>query len=82
MSRPLYSQGKISWYPFDRLGGPQSRSGRGGEEKNSYTLPELELPIIHPIAQCYTAELSQLLNESKITVLNVVIYVLFDSHEH
>jgi hypothetical protein len=32
-SRP---QGKILWYPLDRrLGGPQSRSGRGGEEKNS-----------------------------------------------
>jgi hypothetical protein len=34
--RPLYPQGKSPWYPFDRrLGGPQSRSGRGGEEKNS-----------------------------------------------
>jgi hypothetical protein len=33
--RPLYSQGKSPWYPLDRrLGGPQSRSGRG-EEKNS-----------------------------------------------
>jgi hypothetical protein len=33
--RPLYSQGKSPWYPLDRrLGGPQSRSGRGGEEKN------------------------------------------------
>jgi hypothetical protein len=29
-------QGKSSRYPLDRrLGGPQSRSGRGGEEKNS-----------------------------------------------
>jgi hypothetical protein len=34
--RPLYHQGKRPWYPLDRrLGGPQSRSGRGGEEKNS-----------------------------------------------
>jgi hypothetical protein len=33
--RPIYSQGKSSWYPLDRrLGGPQSCSGRGGEEKN------------------------------------------------
>jgi hypothetical protein len=32
--RPLYPQGKSPWYPLDRrLGGPQSRSGRGGEEK-------------------------------------------------
>jgi hypothetical protein len=29
-------QGKSPWYPLDRrLGGPQSRYGRGGEEKNS-----------------------------------------------
>jgi hypothetical protein len=35
--RPPYPQGKNSWYPLDRrLGGPQSRYGRGGEEKNSY----------------------------------------------
>jgi len=28
--------GKDPWYPLDRrLGGPQSRSGYGGEEKNS-----------------------------------------------
>jgi hypothetical protein len=31
------------WYQMDRgLGGPQSRSGRGGEEKNSQPLPGLE----------------------------------------
>jgi hypothetical protein len=34
--RPLYPQGKSPWYPLDRrLGGPQSRSGRGDEEKIS-----------------------------------------------
>jgi hypothetical protein len=34
--QPLYPQGKSPWYPVDkRLGGPQIRSGRGGEEKNS-----------------------------------------------
>jgi hypothetical protein len=32
-----------SWYPLDRrLGGPQSRSGRGGEEKNSHLPPAIE----------------------------------------
>jgi hypothetical protein len=37
-------QGKSPWYPLDRrLGGPQSRSGRGGEEKNSQPPPGLEL---------------------------------------
>jgi hypothetical protein len=44
-----------------RLDGLQSRSGRGGEEKNSQLLPELERPIIQPVAQRYTAELSRLL---------------------
>jgi hypothetical protein len=38
--RPLYPQGKSPSYPLDRsLGGPQSRSGRGGEEKNSQPPP-------------------------------------------
>jgi len=32
----LYPYGKSTWYPLARgLGGPQSRSGRGGEDKNS-----------------------------------------------
>jgi len=39
-------------YPLDgRLGGPQSRSEGGGEEKNSQPLPGLEPTIIQPIAQ-------------------------------
>jgi len=43
--------GKRPWYPLDgRLGGPQSRSGRGGEEKNSQPLLGLEHPIIQPVA--------------------------------
>jgi hypothetical protein len=38
--RPLYPQEKSHQYPLDRrLGGPQSRSGSGGEEKNSQSLP-------------------------------------------
>jgi hypothetical protein len=41
-----------------RLGGPQSRSGRGGEEKNSQTLPGFEFLFIQPVAQRYTAELN------------------------
>jgi hypothetical protein len=41
--RPLYPQGKSPWYPLDRrLGGPQSRSGRGGEEKNPQPPPGIE----------------------------------------
>jgi hypothetical protein len=47
--RPLYSQGKSPCYPLDRrLGGPQNRSGRGGEDKNSQGLPELEHPARSP----------------------------------
>jgi len=50
--RPLYPQGKIPLDPLDRrLSGPQSLSGRGGEEKNSQPLPGLEPPIIQPVAQ-------------------------------
>jgi hypothetical protein len=42
-SRPLYPQSKSSWYPlYRRLGGLQSRSGRGGEEKNSKSSPGIE----------------------------------------
>jgi hypothetical protein len=40
-----------------RLGGRQSRSGCGSEEKNSQPLPRLEPPIIQPVAQRYAAEL-------------------------
>jgi hypothetical protein len=59
--RPLYPQGKNPWYPLDRrLGGPQSRFGQGGGEKNSQLLPGLEPPIIQPVAQRYTTELSRL----------------------
>jgi hypothetical protein len=59
--RQLYPQGKGSWYPLDRrLSGPQSRYGRGGEEKNSQPLPGLKSPIIQPGAQRYTTELSRL----------------------
>jgi hypothetical protein len=59
--RPLYPQGKCPWYPLDRrLCGPQNRTGRGGEDKNSQSLPELEPPIIKPVARVYTTKLSRL----------------------
>jgi hypothetical protein len=65
--RPLYHQGESPWYPLDRkLGETQSRSGRGGEKKNSQSLPGLDPPIIQPVAQRYTTELSRL----KITYVN------------
>jgi hypothetical protein len=59
---PLYPQGKSSPYPLDRrLGGPQSPSGRDGEEKNSQPLSRLEPSIIQPIAHRYISELSRIL---------------------
>jgi hypothetical protein len=50
--------GKEPLYPLDRrVGGPQSRSGRSGEEKNSQP-PSREsnprTPIVQPVAQRYT----------------------------
>jgi hypothetical protein len=37
-------QGKSPWYLLDRrLGGPQGRSGRGGEEKNPQPPLRIEL---------------------------------------
>jgi hypothetical protein len=42
--RPFYPQGKSPWQPLDRrVGGPQSRSGPGSEEKNFQPLPRLEI---------------------------------------
>jgi len=41
---PLYPQRKSTWYPLDRrLSGPQSSSGRGGEERNPQLPPEIKL---------------------------------------
>jgi hypothetical protein len=43
--RPFYTRRKSPRHPLDRrLGGPHSRSGRGGEEKNSQRSPEIEPP--------------------------------------
>jgi hypothetical protein len=56
--------GKNPQYPLDRrLGGPQSRSGCGGEKKNSQPLlglPPPPPPIIKPVDQRYTTEISRL----------------------
>jgi hypothetical protein len=60
--RLLYPQRKSPLYPLDRrLGGPQNRYGRGGEEKNSQPLPGLEPPIIQPVIQHYATELPRFL---------------------
>jgi hypothetical protein len=62
VSDQLHPQEKSPCYPLDRrLGGLQSRYGSGGEEKIFLFLPVFEIPIIKPVAQCYTAELTGLL---------------------
>jgi len=51
MLRPIYPKGKSLSYLLDRkLSGPQSQSGRGGEEKNSQPLQGLIPPIIESVA--------------------------------
>jgi hypothetical protein len=69
----LYPQGKSLWYPLDRrLGGSQTRYDRGGEKKIFQLLPGLEPPIMQPVAQGYTAELSQLLDKEFISKINPI----------
>jgi hypothetical protein len=61
--RPLYPQRKSRSYLLDRsLGGPQSRSGHGGEEKNSQPLPGLEPRSSSPYPSAIPTELSGLRN--------------------
>jgi hypothetical protein len=75
--RPLYSQGKTPWYPLDRtLGGPQSRSGYGGKDKNSQPLPGLEPPIMKTVVQRYTIELSRLFYKCNIIIIIIIIIIL------
>jgi hypothetical protein len=65
-AKSLYTQGKSPWYSLDRrLGGSQSHSGRGGEEKNSQHLPGIESSVIQPVAQRCTTELFRLQKKSK-----------------
>jgi len=60
--RPLYHQGKIPYYPLGRsLDGPQSRSERGGEEKNSQPL----------LAQFHTHKTTD-----KIIVLYILVFTI------
>jgi hypothetical protein len=49
--QPLYLQEKRPWYPLDRLGGPQSLSGGGGEEKISHPPPGIDINVLNLGAQ-------------------------------
>jgi hypothetical protein len=56
----IYPPTKSPWYPLDRtLGGPQGRSGRVGEEKNSQPPTRTRTPIIQTVAQRYKTELQE-----------------------
>jgi hypothetical protein len=53
---------RTPWYRLDKsVSGPQSRSGRGGEEKNSETRREsnTRTPNIQPIAQRSTRKVKE-----------------------
>jgi len=48
--RPLCPLEKIFWYPFDRsVGAPQSRSGRGGEEKKIPSPVGSRIPVVQSV---------------------------------
>jgi hypothetical protein len=55
------------------LDGSQSRSGSGGEEKNFQPPPALEPPIIQPVAQRYTTEITRLLGEEYVLEMSATI---------
>jgi hypothetical protein len=58
--RRLYSQGKSPWYSLDRrLDGPQSRSGRGGEEIGFNIIPHLRLGLPSGLIPSNTVYFSQ-----------------------
>jgi hypothetical protein len=75
-SGQFYPQGKSPWYTlYRRLGGTQSRSGLGGEEKNSQPLPGLDILIMQPVAQRHTIKLSRFLT-FPYRLLFQILYVL------
>jgi hypothetical protein len=77
--RPLYPKEKSPWFPLDsRLGGPQSRSRHGGEEKNSQPHRESnsKTPIVQPVAQRYTDWAIAALLDNKYRTENNLVYLL------
>jgi hypothetical protein len=53
--RPLYPRGNIPWNPLvRRMDGPQSRSGRCGENSWSYRDSNSDPSVVQPVASRYT----------------------------
>jgi hypothetical protein len=80
----LYPQGKSPWYPLDRrLGGPQSRSERGEEEKNSQPLAGLEPPIMQSVVPSSylrpMGEMSHVSGRFYLSMLRQYFYIGHDS---
>jgi hypothetical protein len=82
--RPLNTQGNSPRYPLDRrLGGPQSRSGRGGEEKNSQPPPGIEPlnpdrparnPALYRLSYHYESELERNVCLSPSRLLRLLVF--------
>jgi hypothetical protein len=74
-TRSLYPQGKSPWCPLDRrLGGSQSRYGRGGEEKNSQPPPGIKTQNQDRPARSLVAiltELSRLFSDVDVLVFTL-----------
>jgi hypothetical protein len=70
---PIVPQGKNLRYPLKmKLVEYQVRYGHGVEEKNSQPLEGLESPIIHPVAQHYTTELSRLIMGKRLILIVII----------
>jgi hypothetical protein len=75
----LYPQGKSPWYTLDRrLDGPQSRSGRGGEEKDFQPLKTLEPLIIQPVAQMMMMMMMMMTTTTTMMMMIIIIIIIID----
>jgi hypothetical protein len=65
--------GKTPRYPLDRrLGGPQSQSERGGEEKSLVRRPKLCMHLFFPMRATYAAHL--ILDSITLCLVNITNY--------
>jgi hypothetical protein len=70
MSRQLHASVALPRYPlYRRLGGPQSRPGCSGEEKNLFPLPGIESRLLGRPAPMLCAIPAELSRHSKIYIL-------------
>jgi hypothetical protein len=78
MPLPLYSPRKLFQYPlYMRLGGPQSRSGRCGEDKNVFPLAGIDLRFFGFPTPCLAAISIFLQDDNIINSLRLFVYINF-----